>query len=276
MRKGKLNKMASSSLDGRQSSTHELDDHGKQSLEGAWQARLEKVEQEIPLYQKHLEAAEDAKDRVLQELEITKSQVEEIKLQLEKALTEETRALQNSEWPNSVSRRSSTELETRTARQAKHRMREIDERRDAAAKKAEEAAVASEDVEKRVDELTIELAIAKETLESAHSSHLNAEEQGLDAAVEREQGNQCLQQKLKQSEEELHSFEEKLAAVNDVELKLDTASSFLNSLKGKLVAYVETEIGRDEKHALFSQTLYPRQKRSLRKRGAAWRRLRTR
>ncbi|KAK8969272.1 Protein WEAK CHLOROPLAST MOVEMENT UNDER BLUE LIGHT-like 2 [Platanthera guangdongensis] len=252
---------------------------------------LEKVEQEIPLYQKHLEAAEDAKDRVLQELEITKSQVEEIKLQLEKALTEETRALQDSELAqlrvkeiehgvgdenSEAGKAQVTVVQTRRLeadnelksvkveldvlrKECEKLMRE----RDAAAKKAEEAAVASEDVEKRVDELTIELAIAKETLESAHSSHLNAEEQGLDAAVEREQGNQCLQQKLKQSEEELHSFEEKLAAVNDVELKLDTASSFLNSLKGKLVAYVETEIGRDEKHAFVQPDALSAAKKEL-------------
>ncbi|KAK8940830.1 Protein WEAK CHLOROPLAST MOVEMENT UNDER BLUE LIGHT-like 1 [Platanthera zijinensis] len=252
---------------------------------------LEKVEQEIPLYQKHLEAAEDAKDRVLQELEITKSQVEEIKLQLEKALTEETRALQDSELArlrvkeiergvgdeNSEAGKAQVTVARTRRLEADNELKsvkvELDvlrkecdklmRERDAAAKKAEEAALASEDVEKRVDELAIELAIAKETLESAHSSHRNAEEQRLDAAVEREQGNQCLQQKLKQSEEELHSFEEKLAAVNDVELKLDTASSFLNSLKGKLAAYVETEIGRDEKDAFVQPDTLSAAKKEL-------------
>lgn len=240
-----------------------------------FEQELEKVEQEVPLYQKQLEATEGAKASVLQELEITKKQVEELRLQIQKAQTEETQAQQDSELAqlrvkeieegigkeHSLAAKAQVKVVRTRLLEADDEMKsikvEVDalkkecdqliKERDVATKKAEGAVMASEDLEERVEELTIELIVVKEALESARALHLKTEELQLNAAMEREQGIHNWEQELKQSKEELDSCEEKLTIVNNLKLKFDTASALLSSLNLELAAYMETELVREEK-----------------------------
>nr|AQX44095.1 weak chloroplast movement under blue light 1-like protein [Dendrobium officinale] len=238
-----------------------------------FELELEKAEQEVPLYLKQVEEAEDAKSRVLQELEMTKKQLEELKLELEKAQIEESQAQQDSELAqlrvkeieqgisdeDSVAAKELVQVARNRYLEADNELKSLEavlstlrrecdqliKEKDVAAKKAEEAVLASKEVEKTVDKLTIELISAKEAVESANASHLKAEEQRLDAVMEREQETHNWEKQMKQSQEKLHSLEEKLSVVNDLKLKLDSESTLLSSLKWELAAYVPTKLSQE-------------------------------
>ncbi|PQQ15577.1 protein WEAK CHLOROPLAST MOVEMENT UNDER BLUE LIGHT 1 [Prunus yedoensis var. nudiflora] len=172
---------------------------------------LEKAQEEIPEYRKQSEAAEKAKVQVLKELDSTKRFVEELKLNLERAQTEEQQAKQDSELAklrveemeqgiaDEASVAAKAQLEVAKARHtaAVTELKSVKEElealhkeyaslvteKDMAIKKAEEAISASKEVEKTVEELTIELIATKESLEAGHAAHLEAEEQRIGAVM---------------------------------------------------------------------------------------------
>ncbi|KAH0455207.1 hypothetical protein IEQ34_015239 [Dendrobium chrysotoxum] len=238
-----------------------------------FELELEKAEEEVPLYLKQVEEAEGAKSRVLQELEMTKKQVEELKLELEKAQIEESQAQQDSELAqlrvkeieqgigdeDSVAAKALVQVARNRYLEADNELKSLEavlntlrrecdqliKEKDVAAKKAEEAVLASKEVEKSVEKLTIELISSKEAVELANASHLKAEEQRLNATMEREQETHNWEKQLKQSQEKLQSLEEKLSVVNDLKLKLDSESTLLSSLKWELAAYVATKLSQE-------------------------------
>ncbi|KAF2309823.1 hypothetical protein GH714_005280 [Hevea brasiliensis] len=171
---------------------------------------LEKVQEEMPQYRKQSEDAELEKIQVLKELDSTKRLIEELKLSLERAQTEEHQAKQDSELAklrveeleqgiaDEASVAAKAQLEVAKARHAaaiselksvndeletlKKEYASLVAEKYEAVKKAEEAISASKEIEKTVEELTIELIATKESLESAHAAHLEAEEQRIGAA----------------------------------------------------------------------------------------------
>ncbi|KAK6938693.1 WEB family [Dillenia turbinata] len=231
---------------------------------------LERAQEEIPLYRKKLEAAEVEKMQVLKELDSTKRLIEELKLNLERAQTEEHQAKQDSELAKlrveemeqgiadeaSVAAKAQLEVaKTRHAAAVTELKSVKDElealrkeyatlltEKDAAAKSAEEAVSASKEVEKTVEELTIELITTKESLESAHATHLEAEEQRIGAAMAREQDSLNWEKELKQAEEELQTLNQQLLSAKDLKTKLETASALLADLKAELAAYMESKL----------------------------------
>ncbi|CAK9135307.1 unnamed protein product [Ilex paraguariensis] len=231
---------------------------------------LEKVREEIPLHKKQSEAAEDAKMQVLKELESTKRLIEELKLNLERAQTEEHQAKQDSELAklrveemeqgiaDEASVAAKAQLEVAKARHAaaiselKSVKDELSELRkdyallvsekDTAVKKAEKAISASKEVDKTVEDLTIELITTKEALESAHAAHLEAEEHRIGAAMAREQDTLNWEKELKQAEEELETLNQQILSSKDLKSKLDTASGLLQDLKVELAAYMESKL----------------------------------
>ncbi|KAI8014725.1 Protein WEAK CHLOROPLAST MOVEMENT UNDER BLUE LIGHT 1 [Camellia lanceoleosa] len=234
---------------------------------------LEKAQEEIPLYKKQSQAAEDAKVQMLKELDSTKRLIEELKLNLERAQTEEQQAKQDSELAklrveemeqgiaDEASVAAKAQLEVARARHTaavselktvKDELEELHQdygllvsEKDLAVKKAEEAVSASKEVEKTVEELTIELIATKESLESAHAAHLEAEEQRIGAAMARDQDTLNWEKELKQAEEELERLNQQILSAKDLKSKLDTASALLVDLKAELGAYMESKLKQE-------------------------------
>ncbi|KAI5656203.1 hypothetical protein M9H77_24996 [Catharanthus roseus] len=234
---------------------------------------LEKIQVEIPLYKQKCGSAEEAKVQVLKELDSTKRLIEELKLNLEKVQTEEQQAKQDAELAklrveemeqgvaDEASIAAKAQLEVAKARHAsaiselkivKDELEALRKdyavlvtEKDAAVKQAEQAVSASKEVEKTVEDLTIELITAKEALESAHAAHLEAEEHRIGAAMAREQDALNWEKELKQSEEELDRLNQQILSAKDLKSKLDTASALLQDLKAELAAYMESKLKED-------------------------------
>ncbi|XP_044474615.1 protein WEAK CHLOROPLAST MOVEMENT UNDER BLUE LIGHT 1-like isoform X2 [Mangifera indica] len=231
---------------------------------------LDKAEEEIPEYRKRSEAAEEEKSEVLKELDHTKRLIEELKLSLERAQTEEQQAKQDSELAKlrveemeqgiaddaSVAAKAQFEVAQARHTAAVEELKSVKEEleslqkdyaalvsdKDLAIKNAEAAVLASKEVEKTVEELTIELLAAKESLESAHAAHLEAEEQRIGAAMARDQDSHFWEKELKQAEEELQKLTQQILLTKDLKSKLDTASALLLDLKAELAAYMESKL----------------------------------
>ncbi|KAM6576213.1 hypothetical protein CsatB_028050 [Cannabis sativa] len=231
---------------------------------------LEKAQGEIPEYRKISETAEQSKVQVLKELDSTKRLIEELKLNLERAQTEEDQAKQDSELAklrveemeqgiaDEASVAAKAQLEVAKARhtaavsELKFVKEELEALRkeysslvtdkDVAAKRAAEAVAASKEVEKTVEELTIELIATKESLESAHAAHLEAEEQRIGASMAREQDSLNWDKELKQADEEIQRLNQQILSAKDLKSKLDAASTLLVDLKAELAAYMESKL----------------------------------
>jgi len=229
----------------------------------------EKAQKLIPEYRKKSEAAEKEKMRVLQELDTTKRLIEELKLNLERAQTEERQARQDSELAklrveemeqgiaddSSVAAKAQLEVARARYTSAITELTSIKEELDAlrgeyaslvvekdeAVEKSEEAVASSKQVEKTVEDLTIELIATKEALESAHAAHMEAEEQRIGTVMARDQDCLSWEKELKLAEEELQSLNQKILSAKDLKSKLQTASALLLDLKAELNVYMESK-----------------------------------
>ncbi|MCD9646716.1 hypothetical protein HAX54_036870 [Datura stramonium] len=246
---------------------------------------LAKVLEEIPLYKKQSQAAEEAKIMVLKELDSTKRLIEELKLNLERAQTEEQQAKQDSELAklrleemeqgiaDEASIAAKAQLEVAKARHAaavselkavnseledlhKEYNLLVSERYDAV-QKAEEAVSASKKVEKEVEDLTIELITTKESLEAAQAAHLEAEEHKIGAAMAREHDTLNWEKELKQAEEELEKLNQQILSAKDLKAKLGIASALLLDLKAEFSAYMESKLKQEMGEGNFSELSEP-------------------
>lgn len=234
---------------------------------------LEKAHVEIPLYKKQSEAAEEAKLQVLKELDSTNRLIEELKLNLERAQTEEQQAKQDSELAklrveemeqgiaDEASFAAKAQLEVARARHAaavselksvKDELEQLGKdysllvaEKEASVKYAEEAISKSRELEKSVEDLTIELITAKESLEFAHATHLEAEEHRIGAVMAKEQDILNLEKELKQAEEEVEKLTQQIFSSKDLKSKLEAATLLLHSLKDELAAYMESKLEQE-------------------------------
>ncbi|XP_019153345.1 PREDICTED: protein WEAK CHLOROPLAST MOVEMENT UNDER BLUE LIGHT 1-like [Ipomoea nil] len=243
---------------------------------------LEKLQEEIPLYKKQFEASEEGKMQVLKELDGTRRLIEELKLNLERAQTEEKQARQDSELAklrveemeqgiaDEASIATKAQLEVARARHhaavsdLKAVTAELEQLRsdyavlvaekDATVREAEEAVSESKQVEKSVEDLTVELITVKQALDAAHAAHLEAEDHRIGAAMAREQDTIYWEKEVKEAEEEIERLNQQILSSKELKSELDTASAMLQDLKAGLAAYMETQV---EQESLEAELLEP-------------------
>ncbi|KAL6656975.1 hypothetical protein ACP70R_004755 [Stipagrostis hirtigluma subsp. patula] len=237
------------------------------------QLELEKVQSEIPHCKEELEAAEMAKSQVVCELECTKRLIEELKHNLERAQTEEAQAKQDSELAqlraqeiehgiaDETSSIARTQMEVAKERHenAVAELKSINEElrsareqyatliieRDTAIKRADEVVSAGKEIEKRVEELTLELIASKGSLELAHAAHHEAEERRIGAALAKEQDFLVWEKELHQAQEELQQLNSRLLSKNDMKMNIDANLRKLLSLNSELAVYMENKLSEE-------------------------------
>ncbi|KAJ4958700.1 hypothetical protein NE237_025811 [Protea cynaroides] len=235
---------------------------------------LERAKEGVPEYRKQSEVAEDTKVQVLKELDSTKRLIEQLKHNLERAQTEEHQAKQDSELArlrveemedgiaNEASVAARAQLDVAKARYTaavselesvkdeleslKCEYASLISEKDVAVKRAEDAVSASKEVEKTVEDLTLELIGAKEALESAHAIHLEVEESRTGAATEREQDYLNWKKEVEEAEEEVRRLHQQILYAQDLKSKFDTSSTLLFNLKAELAVYKESNMNPED------------------------------
>ncbi|CAL9105561.1 unnamed protein product [Musa textilis] len=231
------------------------------------QLELKKVQDEVQRYQKQYEDAKTLEGRALKERDRVIGLVEELKLQLEKAEAEEAQAKQDCELANlslkemeqriadnasaaameqmelTKERHASATAELKSVKQEVESMQRryvaLVLERDIAIGRAADSISASMQIEKTIQDLTLDLITTKELLETAHSARLEAEEQRIGAALSLELENLIWEMLMKQAEGELRRVSEQVLSTNDVKSRLDRASTLLASLKAELASYIQ-------------------------------------
>ncbi|KAK1389393.1 Protein WEAK CHLOROPLAST MOVEMENT UNDER BLUE LIGHT 1 [Heracleum sosnowskyi] len=239
---------------------------------------LEAVHQELQWFRKQSEAAENDKGKVLKALNSSKRLIEELNLYLERAQMEEHQAKEDSELESLMAVEMEHGIVDKAHNAAKAQFEDAKARNDAALseletvkeelitvqndyatlltekdlalRKAEEARAASKEIEKTVQELTIELIAARDVLESQHATHLKAEEHKIGAAMALEQDTLNWEKELKQAEEDLEKLDQQILSAKDLKSKLDTASALLQDLNFELAACMDSNLNLEsEEHS---------------------------
>lgn len=235
---------------------------------------LGKVLEEIPLLKKQCEAAEEVKMKVLEDLDCTKRALEELKLSLERAHTEEQQARQDFELTRlrveeieqgiadeasiaakaqlevAKARHKAAVLEMETVRAELEQLRAdyslLVSERDEAVKGAEEAVYASKEIEKTMEDLTIESITLKEALEAAHALHMEAEEHRLGATLAREENILNWEKQVREAEEEVEKAKQQIQSAKDLKSNLESASALLLDLKSQFSTYMDSKLPENE------------------------------
>lgn len=234
--------------------------------------KLEEVQEEILQNRKRTEETVESEFQVLNELENTKRRIEELKVALEIAQTEEQQAKEDSESAklrleemeqagtpednDDALAKAQLEMTVAGHAAAVSELKSIKEElevlrnefsslvceRDSAVKNADDALAASKEGEEALEELTMELITLKESLESAQAAHLEAEEQRMCAALAKEQDCFKWKTELDDAEEEFCRLNLQILSIEDLKFKVNTASTLLSDLKTEMLSYMESVI----------------------------------
>ncbi|KAK1405748.1 Protein WEAK CHLOROPLAST MOVEMENT UNDER BLUE LIGHT 1 [Heracleum sosnowskyi] len=254
----------------RQSDKRQPETDSKNRLLKERQISLEKVQEDLPVLKKQWETAEESKNLILKDLNRITKLIEEHKLNLENAQKEEHQAKQDSEFAKrrveelekgidpEASAAAKAQLEVAKGRTlaAESELLSLKDElntlrkdhssmindRDTAVKNAEKTVSASKEVEKTVENLTIDLRTTKTSLESAHAAKAEAEGHRTGEAKAQEQDILNLEKNLKQAEEELQKLNQKFLSTKEYRSRLDTACALLQDLKAELAAYMELKL----------------------------------
>lgn len=234
---------------------------------------LEKAQVKIPEYKTKSVAAEESKTIVVNELAAKRRLIEDLKHGLEKAQTEENQAKQDSELAQLrmkevkegvaylESTATKTQLEVERGRHSgaveelvsvkseleslqKEYISLIDER-NVAVKRAEEENFKSKEIERNVEELTLELLTLRGLLDSSHTTHVEAEEVRINAALDWEKEKLAMVKEIEQGEVQLRELSEQVTRTKELESKLEAASDLLVSLRAEFFTYMEAKLNQD-------------------------------
>ncbi|KAG2255432.1 hypothetical protein Bca52824_074726 [Brassica carinata] len=211
---------------------------------------LEKIQEDMPEYKKQAVVAEEAKEQVVMELERTRSIVEKLKFELEKAEKEEQQAKQDSDLAKLRVEEMEQGIADESSVAAKAQIQVAKERHSSA---VSELRNLREEIEtknnwqrrKQMTDLTIEVIATKQLLESAQAAHLEAEEKKFDAAMARDQDLYNREKELKMVEEEIERLRQEIHAADDVKIKLETASVLQQDLRAEIPAYNDSNDKRN-------------------------------
>ncbi|XP_051188082.1 protein WEAK CHLOROPLAST MOVEMENT UNDER BLUE LIGHT 1 [Lolium perenne] len=231
------------------------------------QISLDKVREDAPEYQRRFEVAEAEKSQVLKELCGIRRIIEGLKLSLEKAQTEALQAQQDSEIAEirykeiqqGIAHKESAavkaEIDLAKERHAtaladlqsvKYELEQLQKEHTSlisqmenAETKARETTTMSQEIEKNVEDLTLELISLKESLTSSHATHIIAEERRINVAMAYEQEKANWQDEQKEADEEVQKLNDEISASKDLESKLEASSALLVNLQGEFTAYME-------------------------------------
>uniref|UniRef100_A0A0E0K7P9 Uncharacterized protein n=1 Tax=Oryza punctata TaxID=4537 RepID=A0A0E0K7P9_ORYPU len=254
------------------------------------QDELDKVQEEVSECQKRSQEAEASRAQVVKELGGTNGVIDELRLSLEKAQAEETRARQDSELAElrlretqqGVSESTATKAELAVARDrhataladlqsVKAELEILRKEHAAAAAEADAAAArargtvsSSQEAVKAVEELTAELVALRKELDASHHAHDEAEEKRMRLAQALEQDKDQWQLVLEVSEQEVKKLRNSLIAAADLESKVAAASEQLVGLRAELFAHaVEGTIGEEEAATVSSRAKLNKTKKEL-------------
>lgn len=115
----------------------------------------------------------------------------------------------------------------------------LNTQKDNAKAKACESSTASQEIEKTVEDLTLELLTLKELLTSSQAKHIIAQEQKVNAALAYQQEKAKFQNELKQADGEVQNLSDAILLNKDLESKLKSASATLVDLRDEFSSYLE-------------------------------------
>ncbi|KAF3684179.1 putative serine/threonine-protein kinase 38-like [Capsicum annuum] len=182
-----------------------------------------------------VEDAEDAKFLVLKEVDSTKILIEELKLNLERAQTEE-------------------QQERHDSKLAKLKVEDMEWGI------ADDVSIAAKAQLEIVKNLAVEPITSKEFLEAAHAAHLKAKDHRVGESMEREKDIINWEQELKKAEEELERLNQKILSAKDHRAKLYAGSSLLQDINNELATYMESKLKQeaDEEENSKGELLEPK------------------
>ncbi|XP_006656922.2 protein WEAK CHLOROPLAST MOVEMENT UNDER BLUE LIGHT 1-like [Oryza brachyantha] len=111
--------------------------------------------------------------------------------------------------------------------------------RDISISKAQVAVVMSKDAVTKVEELNVELNRLKEELELTHSTCNDAEKHSIDMSLAHKEDSLRWERILRQAEEELNQLVQKISSIEELKSMLNTSTLLLLKLQNELAAYVE-------------------------------------
>ncbi|KAJ4760963.1 Protein WEAK CHLOROPLAST MOVEMENT UNDER BLUE LIGHT 1 [Rhynchospora pubera] len=237
------------------------------------EADLDKAQVEIPKYKTKTVAAEESKTAVLEELTTTRRLIEDLKLGIEKAQTEEKQAKQDSElaqlrtkevkqgvaYLESAATKTQLEVEKGRHSSAVEELASVkseletlqkeyvslSEERDIAVKRSEKENFKSKEIERNVEELTLELITLKELLGSSHATHIEAEEIRINVALDWEKEKLDMEKEIEQGEVQLQQLSGQVTQTKELEWKLEAASDLLVSLRAEFFTYMEGKLSQE-------------------------------
>uniref|UniRef100_A0A0E0M210 Uncharacterized protein n=1 Tax=Oryza punctata TaxID=4537 RepID=A0A0E0M210_ORYPU len=231
------------------------------------QVELDKMQEDTPEYKKRAEVTEVEKSKVLEELYLTRRIIERLKIDLDKSQIEEIQAQQDlelvkirfEEMQQGVARKERAIVNAKIKLANEQRAMALEDlqsvkmeldqlqkeytslssQRDNTETKAREAIIASQEIEKTVEDLTIKVITMKELVTSSQASHVIAEEKKRNVALAYQQDKVNWHNELKQIDDEVQKLNDGLSLNKDLESKLQSASMLLMNLRDELKAHVE-------------------------------------